>query len=74
MSEREGGIFLYPVALDLVQGVSLERLMNSSRFFAAPTWRAQAIGLAERGQLSSLLHPIGAATDAFASSATWNDI
>jgi hypothetical protein len=66
MSEHETGSYVYAVALELVQGVSLERLNHRDRFFAAPTWRAEAIGLVEEGQLSLLVDTIGATADAFA--------
>jgi hypothetical protein len=69
LSEREPGPYVYTVALELVQGVSLERLSNADRFFAAPTWRAQAVGVVEHGQLSLLREPIGATADAFATAA-----
>lgn len=65
--EYESGSHLYTVALELVQGVSLERLSDSARMFAAPTWRAEAIGLVEHRQLSSLRDRIGATADAFVS-------
>jgi hypothetical protein len=65
--EYESGSYLYTVALELVQGVSLERLSDSTRVFAAPTWRAETIGLVEHRQLSSLRDRIGATTDAFGS-------
>jgi hypothetical protein len=65
LSEHESGSYLYTVALELVQGVILERLSDLDRIFAAPTWRAEAIGLVEHRQLSSLRDQIGATTDAF---------
>ena len=69
LSEHEPGSYLYTVALELVQGVSLERLCHSDRIFAVPTWRAEAIGLVEHRQLTSLRDQIGATTDAFVSAA-----
>jgi hypothetical protein len=69
LSEHESGSCLYTVALELIQGVSLERLSDLDRIFAAPTWRAEAIGLVEHRQLSSLRDQIGATTDAFVSAA-----
>ena len=69
LSEDECGAHLCTVALELVQGVSLERLSDSDRIFAAPTWRAEAIGLIEHRQLSSVRDQIGATTDAFVSAA-----
>jgi hypothetical protein len=65
MSERQPGSFLYAVALELVQGVSLERLNDPARFFAASTWRAHGIGIIETGQLSLLLDQVGPLADAF---------
>jgi hypothetical protein len=65
-SEREPGSYLYTVALELVQRVSLERLSNSDRFFAVPTWRAEAVGVVERKDLSSLRDVVSATADAFA--------
>ena len=66
ISECGSGSYLCIVALELVQGVSLERLSNSDRLFAVPTWRAQASGLIHRRQLSSLKDWIRAIADAFA--------
>jgi hypothetical protein len=65
LSERQPGSYLYIVGLELVQGVSLERLSESDRFFAVPTWRAQVVGLVEKAEMSSLLDQVGAAADAF---------
>ena len=65
MSEQENGSFLSVVALELVQGATLERLSDPGRFFAAPTWRALAVGCVGTGQLSLLLDPIGSLADAF---------
>jgi hypothetical protein len=64
LSECGPGSYLYAMALELVQGVSLERL-SSPRFLAAPTWSARGAGLAQRGRLSFLKEQIGVAVDAF---------
>jgi hypothetical protein len=66
LSERPPGSYLYIVGLELVQGVSLERLSEPDRLFAAPTWRAQVVGVVDRAQMSLLVDQIGAAADAFA--------
>jgi hypothetical protein len=70
LSEQDAGSYLFAVALELVQGVNLERLSESDRFFAAATWRAESIGLVQRRQLSLLRDQIGATTDAFVSAAS----
>jgi hypothetical protein len=57
--------YLYAVALELVQGVRLERLRDSTRFFAAPTWIAWAVGLVQQGQWPFLQEQISATVDAF---------
>jgi hypothetical protein len=62
--EREPGSFMYTVTLELTQGVSLER-SDSDRFVAAPTWRAETVGLAQKGQLAALKDQMGATADAF---------
>jgi hypothetical protein len=66
LSERQPRSFLYRIDLELVQGVSLERLSQSDRLFAAPTWRAHVVGLVDRAHMSMLVDQIGAAADAFA--------
>jgi hypothetical protein len=66
LSEQETVSYVYAVALELIQGVRLERLGDSARFLAAPTWRAEAFGLVEESQLASLRDQIGAVADAFA--------
>ena len=66
LSEQQPGSYLYTIGLELVQGVSLERLSESERQFAAPTWRAQVMGVVDRAHMSLLVDQIGAAADAFA--------
>jgi hypothetical protein len=63
--EREPESYAYVITLELVQGVSLERLSDSD-VVAAPTWRAQTVGFTRKGQLSLLKDQIGATADAFA--------
>jgi hypothetical protein len=62
--EREPGSFMYTVTLELIQGVGLER-SDHHRFVPAPTWRAEAVGLAQKGQLAALKGQMGATADAF---------
>ena len=64
--ETEARSFIYAVELELVQGVTLERETSSGSTLGAPTWRAQAVGVAKKGQLSTVRDEIGAIADVFA--------
>jgi len=66
VSEEKPGVFVYSVVLELVQGVRFERLNDSSRSVAAPTWRAEATGLVEQGQFALLKDQAAAVAQAFA--------
>jgi hypothetical protein len=44
--------------------VRLER-SDSGDFVEAPTWRAEAVGLVQKGQLAALKDQMGAIADAF---------
>jgi hypothetical protein len=63
--ELDAGSYLYSVDLVLVQGVTLRRLGDSDRAMWAPTWHAQAVGVAQKGQLSSVSDKAAAVVDAF---------
>ena len=65
LHERDAESYVYVITLELVQGVSVERLSDSG-FVAAPTWRAQTVGITRKGQLPLLKDTIGATADAFA--------
>jgi hypothetical protein len=63
--ELDAASHLYSVDLELTQGVHLERLRDPDVAMSAPTWRAQAVGVAQTGQLPSLGDKVAAVVDAF---------
>jgi hypothetical protein len=71
VSEQEAGSCPFAVALELVQGVNLERLSESDRFFAEVLWSSDTISNAYRRRVSDLSAqaprhlPRGGGTEAF---------
>jgi hypothetical protein len=68
LREVEAGSYVYTVDLELHEDARIERLISADDApgtLSAATWRALALGTAQKGQLRSLSNEIDAVVDAF---------